>query len=104
MREQAFWVLRNLAENDAAVALVLEGMGRTPLADALAAGMEASNADVALQVRLIPPSLFLSLLINPNLTGSFRIRELRQHPTPLARSQVPPAARACSMYYSRGAH
>lgn len=112
MREQAFWVLRNLAENDAAAALVMDGMGRTPLVDALAAGMEASSADVALQVRLVPPSLspyapsfFISpvLLTHLKLTGSFRIREPRQYPAPLARAQFPPASRPGSMHCSRGA-
>ncbi|KZP08740.1 ARM repeat-containing protein [Athelia psychrophila] len=76
VREQAFWVLRNLAENDAAAALVLDSMGRVPLLDALTAGLEAGSADVVLQAA----SAFANFA-NATQTA----RALQTHP-PLARA------------------
>ncbi|KAF7986638.1 hypothetical protein HWV62_26456 [Athelia sp. TMB] len=49
VREQAYWVLRNLAEDPAGAALVLAELGRAPLLDALTAGLEAASTDVVLQ-------------------------------------------------------
>lgn len=52
VREQAFWVLRSLSENEFGVGLVFRELGSNGLLDSLTEGLNSRNEDIVLQVRL----------------------------------------------------
>jgi hypothetical protein len=52
VQEQAFWVIRNLAEDELGIDLVFRELGVDILFSSLITGLGSSNDDVVKQVRL----------------------------------------------------
>ena len=56
IQEQAFWIIRNLAENDFGIDLVFREFGGSALLGSLVAGLESPHEEVVLQVGHVPSS------------------------------------------------
>lgn len=50
IQEQAFCVVRNLAENESDIEMVFRELGDSVLLNSLVSGLESTNEDVVLQV------------------------------------------------------
>jgi hypothetical protein len=53
IQEQAFWIVRNLAENEFGIDLVFQELGANVLLSSLTTGLESPHEEVVLQVRYI---------------------------------------------------
>jgi hypothetical protein len=53
VQEQAFWVVRNIAENEFGIDLVFRELGANELFASLTSGLESPHEEVVLQVRIV---------------------------------------------------
>jgi hypothetical protein len=90
VQEQAFNVIRNLAENEEGIDMVFRELGAEVLMIHLEMTLQSSKEDVVLQVS-VPLSLSCTILNLPPNTGCIPPRQpIKRHPNaPIAHPQLP---------------
>jgi hypothetical protein len=53
VQEQAFWVIRNIAEDESCIDMVFRELGEHDLFNSLVVGLESPHEEVVLQVRIV---------------------------------------------------